>query len=161
VVGLRRDGLQRLVGDFKYNSERGSAKVIVRLLDQTLPNKELNDFTVVPITTVAKNVRYRGFDHMKLVGKRLAKVRRLPFAPDLLSRKNNSTQHNQAGLAARRRNAAESLSINPRVKVPSKILLLDDIYTTGATVETTAKILRRNGAKEIWLVIVARQLSKE
>ncbi len=161
AVGLRRGNLRKLVGDFKYNSERGAAGKIVKLLDKILPKEIPTDMNVVPITTISKNVRLRGFDQMKLVGRKLAKKRRIPFSPNLLLRKNNSTQHNQASPVERRRNAAKSLAINPRAKVPQKILLLDDIYTTGATVETAAKLLRKNGAKEIWLLIVARQPSKK
>ena len=160
AVGVRRGSLQKLVGDYKYNSERSAAIPIVRLLDKILPNELPNDLTVVPITTIANNIRRRGFDHMRLVGKRLAKTRRLPFMPNLLLRTNNVAQHSQTSPAARRQNAAKSLAINPRAKVPSKILLIDDIFTTGATVETAAKILRQNGAKEIWLAIVVRQSSK-
>ena len=161
AVGARRGNLRKLVGDFKYNSERGAAGKIVKLLDKTLSKEIPTDMHVVPITTVAKNVRLRGFDHMRLIGKKLARKRKLPFSPNILLRINNSTQHSQTNPAARRLNAEKSLAMNPRAKVPRKILLLDDIFTTGATVETAAKLLREAGAQEIWLLIVARQPSRK
>ena len=157
AVGPRAKTLQRLVDDYKFNSERGAAQPIAKLLAQTLPDNLPPDLTVVPLTTVAKNVRERGFDHMKLACRKLARARRLPFAPNVLARMNNLTQHFLKNPAARRDNAAKSLAINPRVKVPAKVLLVDDIFTTGATVDAAAKILHAAGAREIWLTVVVRQ----
>jgi len=160
IVGAREEILQRLVDDYKFNSEHGAAEPLAKLLAKTLPPVLPPDMTVVPITTVAKNVRSRGFDHMKLIAKKLARIQHLPLIPDLLLRTNNLAQHFLANPTERRTNAEKSFAINPRAEVPAKALLIDDIFTTGATVNATAKILRSAGVQDIWLAVVMRQPQK-
>ena len=158
AVGWRRDGLSRLVGDYKYNSERSAAKVIARLLNERLPT--LPSYTViVPIPTIAPHVRQRGFDHMKLAAKELTRLRGLKNTPQLLWRQTNAVQHELSG-QARIMAAEKTFTINPRLKMPTNILLLDDIWTSGATMIAAAKLLKKSGAKNIIGAVVAVQPKK-
>jgi len=156
LVGERTGTLKKLVGNYKYFSRRASAAVIAKLLGQVLPAADLADLTVVPLPTIPKHIRERGFDHMKLVARALARRRGLMCEPDLLRRTDNISQHS-AGLSQRRKQAATAFRINLRRSMSPKILLIDDIYTTGATTAAAAKLLKNHGAKEIWLGVVARQ----
>jgi ComF family protein len=158
VVGERRGLLKRLVGDFKYNSERGNARVIARLLDATLPILP-SGCVVVPIPTIAPHIRQRGFGHTELIARHFARIRRLPYSQKLLLRADNSIQH---GLKARerQRQAAKAFLVSKRQTIPTEILLLDDICTTGATVTAAAKLLKKAGVKTINLAIVTRHSNK-
>ena len=158
VVGERRDALKRLIGDFKFNSERASAKVIASLLDARLPYFS-QQTTIIPIPTIAPHVRQRGFDHTKLIAKHLSKLRKWPIETNVLLRKTDSVQH-KSSANKRIEQAEKAFEINPRKSIPKQILLLDDIYTTGATVSAAAKLLRNSGATHIDLGIIARQISK-
>ena len=160
VLGPRQGILQKLLDDYKFNSQRGGAGPLAQLFAKILPENLPPDLTVVPVTTVAKNVRNRGFDHMKLAGQKLAKIRGLNFAPDILLRTNNLTQHLLKNSRERRENAKKAFAINPRAEIPPRILLIDDIFTTGATVSATAKLLQKSGAREIWLAVLAFQPRK-
>jgi ComF family protein len=155
VVGERSGALRRLVGDFKYNSERAAAATIAELLHQTLP--ELPPETViVPVPTIAPHVRQRGFDHTRLVAHRLAKLRGLRLDGRLLMRRDNSVQHG-LNAQARRVQAAQTFAVNNRRPVPHRVLLFDDIFTTGATTAAAAQLLKKAGVKTVDLAIVARQ----
>ncbi len=155
-VGERAGILKRLVGDFKFNSERAAAKSIALVLDATLPHLTDN-FTIVPIPTIAPHIRQRGFDHTKLVAKNVAKLRKVPAATSLLERQSNSVQH---GLSARdRRIAAQrAFAVAKNRRVPENVILFDDIYTTGATLTEAAKKLRAAGVKKIYGLVVCRQI---
>jgi ComF family protein len=157
VVGWREGALENVIDGYKFQSERASGAVLAALLDGVLPGVLPQDLVVMPIPTVAKNVRIRGFDHTKIIAKKLARKRQLPIITDLLKRTNNLTQHFLASTEDRRKNAEKSLVVNQNIKVPAKVLLVDDIYTTGATVEFAARLLRRYGVKEVWLGVVVRQ----
>jgi ComF family protein len=159
VVGERTKTLKELVGNFKYLSRRESAQAIAELLDSVLPENLPDDLVVVPLPTIPKHIRERGFDHMKLVARKLSRQRRLVCSLDLLGRTGNASQHS-ADLRQRQRQATQAFAINPSRPVPTKVFLVDDIYTTGATVTAVAKLLQKHGAKEIWLGIVARQMKK-
>lgn len=157
VVGPRMGALRRLVGDFKFNSERGHAATIAQLLDATLPTLPTGT-VVIPIPTIAPHIRRRGFGHTELVARVFARYRKLRYNSRLLKRATNSVQH---GLSAadRRREAARAFMVNPRrVVVPREILLIDDIYTTGSTIIAASKLLRAAGVETINIAIVARQV---
>ena len=160
AVGFRENALQKLVDEYKFNSERGSAKIIAKLLHEALPRNLPTDINVVPLTTVSANIRSRGFDHTKLFSRKLARMRHLTFSPNILIRTNNLTQHFLENSENRRENAEKSFAVDSRAKIPEKILLVDDILTTGSTVNAAANLLLKSGAKEIWLAIVARQPNK-
>jgi ComF family protein len=186
MVGERTGHLKKLAGNFKYFSQYASARPMAQLLAGGLARqldprgwqkfldsgrtgfsavKEYVDFaklpdrlTVVPLTTIAAHIRERGFDHMVLVARGLAKLIRRPHVSHLIMRNNNLSQHS-ADAATRERQARTAFSLNPRLKVPDEILLIDDIYTTGATVRAAAKLLKQHGAKTVWLGIVARHVA--
>jgi ComF family protein len=153
IVGWRTDTLKKLVGDFKYNSEYGAAKTIAELLYESLPQLD-KDVIITPIPTSATHIRRRGFDHMALIAKQLAKLTNHK-THKLLWRETNVSQHEQSAVE-RRRLAAKMFSYNPRIEVPEKVLLIDDIWTTGATVTAAARLLKNAGVKEIQLGIIAR-----
>lgn len=155
VVGEREGVLRRLVGDFKYNSERASAEVLGRLFDAILPDLPLST-VVIPIPTIAPHIRQRGFDHMLLVAQRLSKMRGWRCDNRLLRRADNSVQH---GLSAskRRVQAAKAFEINPHRPAPREVLLIDDIFTTGATTMAAARFLKKAGVEVVNLGIIARQ----
>ena len=153
VVGERRGALLKLVGDFKYNGERASARVIAKLLDATIPPLT-NDVIITAIPTAPPHVRQRGFDHAELIARWFAKMRRRKFAK-LLRRETNQSQHD---LGARDRRILAAKMFSSRETAPARILLIDDIWTTGATTTAAAKLLRKSGAREVDLAIVARQV---
>jgi ComF family protein len=159
VVGERTRTLRKLVGNYKYFSRRESAVATAQLLNDVLP--EISpELTIVPLPTIPKHIRERGFDHMKLVARKLSHRRGLKCDLNLLCRTDNVSQHT-ANLQQRQKQAAQAFSVNPHRPMPKLILLVDDIYTTGATTMAAAKLLKKHGAREVWLGIVARQTDQK
>jgi ComF family protein len=157
VVGENKGLLKNLVYNYKFASVRGYSKVLSGILNLMLPI--LPPATVVvPIPTISKHIRQRGFGHIELVARHLARSRRLKYS-SLLVRLDNSVQH---GLKAkdRAKAAARTFSINPHIKIPKEILLIDDIYTTGATIKAATKLLKSAGVKTINLAILARHTKR-
>ena len=116
IVGARSGSLQKLVGDYKYFSQYEGAKQIASLLNQILPEDLPSDLVIVPLTTIPKHVRQRGFDHMKLVAKNLAKIRKLRVC-SILRRTNNLSQHVASG-SQRRENAKSAILCQPKYRSP-------------------------------------------
>lgn len=153
-VSSRQGALRRLIDDYKFHRVRAADVVLAELLNEALP--ELSDTTViVPIPTTAKNSRKRGYDHMWRIARRLGKLRGLPVRP-LLRRRNNVTQHYAKTAAQRRKQAAEFFEVVGTVDPKATYLLIDDIFTTGATLTEAARALRKAGAKDIIVGVIAR-----
>jgi ComF family protein len=159
VVGPRRGVLRRLVGDFKFNSERGQAREIVKLLDAVLPILP-NGTVVVPIPTIAPHIRRRGFGHTELVARLFAHKRKMRSDNRILKRITSSVQH---GLTAseRAKQADQAFLVNRHKIMPQERLLIDDIYTTGATVIAASKLLKQTGVQTINVAIIARHVREQ
>lgn len=158
--------MKRLVGDYKYFSEVASCRPIAKLAAAVIGKAGLpGDIVIVPITTVPAHVRQRGFDHMLLVAHQLKKLLHpsLPQASvntKLLARTDNSAQHELSG-SERQQKIKQSLVLNQCYLVhhpaPRTVLLVDDIFTTGATMSHAAKLLRKAGTQKVIGLTILRQ----
>lgn len=158
-VSERKDAVEKLIDNLKFERKRASCYVLAELLAARLP--ELPTSTqIVPIPTAPKNVRLRGYDHMLLVSKRLAKNRNLPITP-LLSRRSNDIQHFAPDRQTRLKQAKNFFEINPKyldqIDEKASYLLVDDIFTSGATINAAANCLKAAGVTNISVAIIARQ----
>jgi len=112
--------------------------------------------TVVPVPVHPWKYLRRGFNLPALIASRLSLHLGLPFEPLALSRAGERVP--QAGLSGilRRENVAGSFRVPRGRKVPRAVLLLDDVFTSGATAEACARALKCAGADSIVVVTVAR-----
>lgn len=147
VVGWREGALAKLVKDFKYESVRAIGKVLAEMLDETLP-KGMEEMVVVPLPTIGRHVRERGLDHTKILGRNLAK-RRGWKCEMILGRVTDSVQVG-AKAAERKRQASETYEVVGEIDPKKRYLLVDDVWTTGATMQAAAKTMLAAGAKEVY-----------
>lgn len=153
-VGERRETLQRLIGGYKFQNMKAAHRPLAQLLDERLP--ELPDSTIiVPVPTFAGHIRERGYDHVGLIAKQLGKRRKLPIVP--MVERSTKTVQRHADRNKRIAQALKAFTINQPVD-PSKIyLILDDVVTTGSTIQHVARLLKDAGARDIWVAVIARQ----
>lgn len=147
--GLAKDLLWKL----KSGGAQAAATVMARqMLTLLTPDKNL---LVVPVPTATSRVRQRGYDQAKLLARELAKQARLPYA-DCLARMGQSHQVG-ANREQRRQQLGEAFWVRHRRLVwRARILLIDDVTTTGATLETAARALKAAGAADIQAIVFAR-----
>jgi len=155
-VSERTDVLQAVLNGYKFERQRSSYKVLGSLLDEHLPFFPKETIVVVPIPTVAHHVRIRGYDHTKLIARRFATLRKIPLDVHTLGRKTASTQ-----LGANRKDriaqAKEAFIVKKAITGDETFVLVDDITTTGSTLEYAARALKEAGASTVWVASIARQ----
>lgn len=155
-VGERSGALKKLLDAYKFSSSRSGAKEIVSLLDDVLPVLP-TEMVVVGVPTVSSTVRIRGFDHVGLIVRGLATKRGLNIARPLV-RLSSATLH---FLSRKQRLKLESSLFGLSGEgIPSDILLIDDIVTTGTTLRASVKLLKSAGVKRVYVAVVARQPEK-
>lgn len=154
-VGWRGAALEKLIDGLKFERRLASSEVLADILNEALPVFD-QGVTVVPIPTTAKNIRKRGYDHMLLIAKALARRRKWQVA-QVLTRNTNTTQHFAKSAKVRREQAKDFFRLNHSLSDKMIYLLVDDIYTTGATLLEAARLLQEGGAKHICVVAIARQ----
>ncbi len=154
VVGEREGVLQRLIGLYKFERAQSAHKDLGDLLLGVLPDLPA-DTIAVPVPTTPGRIRERGYDHMLLIAKYVAKTRNLK-CEQLVYRQTNTKQR-QAKATKRIAQAKQAFAAKDKIDANTPYLLIDDVVTTGATVKYAAKALRDAGAKHVWVAVIARQ----
>lgn len=157
VVGKREGALKALINQYKFSRARSAYRPLAQMLADTLPQLP-PDTVIVPIPTIAPHVRARGYDQVKLMAKQLAKLKSCAYAP-LLARKTNTVQHG-ATRTKRQQQAKQAFCCRKQLNPSTPYLIVDDISTTGATVNVAAKVLKAAGATKVWVAVVAWQPHK-
>lgn len=167
AYGSYESGLRELIHLLKYNGIRPAANVLGRMLAEAIaalkPGFTTSDITVVPVPLHRSKLRQRGFNQAELIARAAMKISGsagcLHLSAGVLERTRETAS--QIGLTShqRRQNlrgafrVARPDSVNVR-----EVLVVDDVYTTGATVSECARVLRRAGATRVWVATVARTL---
>jgi ComF family protein len=153
--GYYDDALRGLIHLLKYSGMRPLAPVLSRLLDRALPREDRYDF-VVPVPLHWRRRWSRGFNQSELLAQGIASRRGIPLLNALARVKATAIQ---AGLtsAGRRRNMSGAFRLRPGAALRGKrILLVDDVFTTGATAGACARVLKSAGASSVTLLTLAR-----
>ena len=125
------------------------------LLHTTLPISLPKDTVFVPVPTVSSHIRQRGYDHALLIAKYLAKQRHRP-CKELIERRTSDRQRG-ASKSQRRKQASRAFRCRQKLSKNTTYILVDDVFTTGATLEFAARSLKDAGAETIWLAVALRQ----
>lgn len=112
---------------------------------------------IVPVPLHVARERGRGFNQAEEIGRELAGILHIPMQTDMLRRTKHTTP--QAGLSGKQERLANMKGVfavaAARAKAMS-VLLVDDVFTTGATLRSAAATLKRAGARTVWGVTLAR-----
>lgn len=145
--------VKQLVHLLKYERAKAAHQPLAALIEDAMP---FGEWLIVPVPTEPKRIRQRGYDHAQLIARHVAQLRHLPYYQVLLR-----VQHaRQVGENRVQRlvQAAGMFAVSPRVNVKgAKIVLIDDVCTTGATLTAAAKALHDAGAAEIHACVAAWQ----
>ena len=114
---------------------------------------------VVPVPLHRWRLLSRRFNQAALLALALGAQAARPVVPDLLVRRRNTPSQRRLDPAARRRNVSGAFDVPPERRtrlIDKRVLLIDDVLTTGATVEACARALRRRGAGAVDVLVLAR-----
>lgn len=161
AAGYDEKIVSRLIIVFKYKFVKSIAGhladfLIIFLLNLKNAGFDLNDFLIIPVPLSKKRKRWRGFNQAEEIAKPLAEYLKLPLLSGNLLRIKHTRPQVKLNEAERKKNLAGCFGWKGEDLRGRKILLVDDVATTGTTLNECAKALKENGAKEVWGLAAAK-----
>lgn len=156
-VWIYKDLVRQSLLRYKFKRHRNNAKKYSRLLAMKILTNMGTDFDLVTwVTPSIRRQLQRGFDHGRKIAKYTAKELGLPLRRTLTKAIHNAPQSGSASAAERRANVLGVYKPYKPARIAGKrILLIDDVVTTGSTASECAKTLMICGAKSVHLATVA------
>ena len=152
---------------FKYENNRFLSQFFVReiiMRHRDLLQKWHPD-AIIPIPIHKNKYKKRGYNQAELLAKDLSVLLNLSYYPNILIRSVDMLPQKQFDPQARLNNLQKAFALNPRYQklLPSfsSVLLIDDIYTTGATMEACTRILLDGGVNSVYICSVCIGVSRD
>lgn len=141
----------------KYGGIKSAAAQLGDMLADYLEANPLPGDTLVPIPMHASRRKERGYNQAELLARRVAQRRGISYGPDVLRRTRRvDPQAGMTSAAGRTENVADSVAVSGDSDLHGqRIILVDDVATTGSTLDTSAAALKAAGAESVWCLTLA------
>ena len=148
---------RKILADLKYHGKRDNADYVaaemaLRLGDEI---RRVKPDVLIPVPVHPRRRRLRGFNQAELLAKGLGERMDIPVRTEALIRVRNTRPQKELGSLGRLNNLLEAFTVRRWDTRWETVWLVDDIYTTGSTVEACTRILLTAGAKRVYVVCAA------
>jgi len=157
---FRFDGvIRQAIHQLKYRNLRALAVTLAKLLQDYLTSNPMPGEVLVPVPLNQKRVRERGYNQSSILAKELGKLTGLPVVSDCLIRQRHAPpQARTLTVDERRSNVANAFTCRGHRLRDKQVLLIDDVSTSGATLDACAATLKAAGATSVWGLVLAREI---
>jgi len=151
--------VRQAIHQLKYRNLRAIAGVLAQELRDYLAENPLPADVLVPVPLHGRRLRERGYNQSLLLAEGLGELTGLPVEADCLVRRRHALpQARTAAMEERRENVSGAFAcVGGRLK-GSRVLLIDDVSTTGATLDACAVALKSAGAASVWGLALAKEI---
>lgn len=153
---LYSGAVTNLIRNFKYNNKRYLSVTLGNFLVESYVLNDLSCNLVLPVPLHQKRQKSRGFNQAELLANQLNEKLNLPVYNNVLVRVKNTKSQTNLNKQQRQQNVEQAFSVQDTKLVNGKtVLLVDDVFTTGATLNECAKVLFKHGAKKVYCLTIA------
>lgn len=149
-----RDILHR----FKYKDKAYLGRKLAEIMRDRILPEEIQPDLILPVPMYKKKEKLRGYNQAAVLAKQLARLMEVPYYGNLLLRSSNTEAMSRLGAAERSRNVQEAFTVSAQksgILRGKRILLVDDIFTTGSTADACTEALHNAGASEVYVFVFA------
>ena len=145
--------------EYKFNDKPHLYRMFYEIL---IKDKNACDFLkgydiIIPVPIHKKRKSLRGYNQSELIAKKLSDRFKMPMYIDVLKKQINTIPQSSLGKKARKSNAQNVYKVDNMQKIKNKnVVILDDIYTTGATANECIKVLKDAGAYRVGIITIAK-----
>ena len=151
---IYNDAMRKSVLRYKNHGRREYAEFYAKAISAFL-GKEIRAFKadgLIAVPVGRKTLEKRGFNQAELIAEKVAENLGISFYKDYMSRVSDSAKQKTLSRAERRKNLKRAFIINRNDVKLKRVLVLDDVYTTGSTADEISLELRRSGAGSVMMV---------
>ena len=153
--------IRQAIHRLKFNGERFIATSLAYFLFLSYKQLEIEADYIVPIPLSENRLKERGYNQAEELARKLSDFTGVDLLNELEKVKETPKQSNTE-LEDRKRNVENVFKIKSNKRIKNKtIVLVDDVYTTGATVDSASKELKRKGAAKVYVLTVAHTIHKK
>jgi len=151
--------MRQAIHELKYRNLRALAQPLARLLRDYLADNPLPADVLVPVPLHSKRLSKRGYNQSHRLARELGKRMNVPVVDDCLFRqRHTSPQTRTSSAEERQRNIASAFACHTDNLRDKRVLLIDDVATSGATLDACAAALKAAGASSVWGLVLAREI---
>ena len=157
---FRFDGvMSQAIYQLKYKNIRALAACLAQQLNDYLIANSVPGEVLVPVPLHRKRLRERGYNQSSLLARELGKLTSLPVVDDCLIRQRHAfPQARTSSVGDRQNNVAGAFTCHNQGLRDKQVLLIDDVATSGATLNACAAELKAAGAASVWGLTLAREI---
>jgi len=150
--------IQQAIYQLKYKNIRALAQPLAKLLKDYLLTYPVPGEVLVPVPLHQKRLRERSYNQSGSLARELGNLINLPLVDNCLIRlRHTSPQARTSTVAERRSNVANAFTCRDNRLQDKQVLLIDDVSTSGATLDACAAALKAAGATSVWGLVLARE----
>jgi ComF family protein len=151
--------IRKAIHELKYRNLKAISPCLAELLADYLRSNPLPGEALVGVPLHPRRLRERGYNQSSLLARELSRRIDLPVIEDCLIRvKQAQPQVRAVDVEERRRNVADAFVCRDEKVSGKRIILIDDVCTSGATLESCAAALKNKGAASVWGLTLAREI---
>jgi len=162
AVSYEKLFVKRLITQFKNQpfvkelSQNLSQLIINHFKLIEFNNHEFKDFLIIPVPLYIKRLKWRGFNQAEELAKHLSEFFEIPLINDVLIKSKQTKLQMEISKEERKQNVLGAFQCLNKERIKNKdILLIDDIYSTGATLTESARALKNSGAQKVIGIVIA------
>lgn len=158
IFAYKYEGIVRQkILEFKFKNKKYLYKTLSGYLAEIIEMYSYLFDYIISVPISLNRYFERGYNQSYLIAKYVSKKIKKQILKFVLIKTKNNKKQSALGIFERKQNVKNVYKVINKNKIQNKrILLIDDIYTTGATVEECAKVLRENGAKSVIVAVIAK-----
>lgn len=139
----------------KYRNRKVLAPILSEMLAESYHHYSLNVDVIIPVPLHTSRIKERGYNQSELLAKQLSRQLNLPIDTRILYRSRKTESQMTLDAKRRHKNVEDAFSCHTSL-INKRILLIDDVCTTGSTLDYSAKPLKANGATSVWGLTLAK-----
>ena len=156
-VWVHKEPVSSSIYQYKYHNKRiyGEfyAKEMYRLYGELIIRWGID--LIIPVPLHKRRKRIRGYNQTEVLARHLGEYTGVPVDTKIVKRKSYTEPQKKLDNRERRKNLKDAFCVTKSFDEPKKILLVDDIYTTGSTINEISRILCEKGENKVWFLTIS------